>query len=68
VTKRSDSEPLEAGDHDEQSLREADEKMLRREKEDVDKAPTDDPGTDDEHDPEALAEADRRMLLRDDET
>lgn len=53
-------------DHDEQALREADEKLLLRDKEDVEESHTSDSSADEEHDPEAEAEADRRMLRRDD--
>lgn len=69
MTKPSEQPaPPTADDHDEQSLREADEKLVRRDKEEVEESHTSDPSPDDEHDPEALAEADRKMLRREDRT
>lgn len=62
-------DPLAADDHDEQSMEEAEEKMLlRHDEHDAHDEDSDDEPVGGEHDPEALAEADRKMLLRDDKT
>jgi hypothetical protein len=67
MTKPSEEPtPPTADDHDEQALRDADEKLLLRDKEHVEESHTSDSSADEEHDKEAQAEADRRMLRRDD--
>lgn len=64
----NETNPRPDDEHDEQSLEEAEEKMLLRDREHEGDTSEGESAADEEHDPEALAEAERKMLLREDRT